>query len=566
MRGPGIGIGLDYGLSSEEAAGVDIMVGNSLFVDGVFGTALGVRQNMSKPFDTIAHAINAYLTGDIIYVGPGSFTFPILPASSDLVVQCSRQSIIGFGGVDIFADAITPTKIDVTGCRQFSMAGQTMQNADSEFNIQTKKLVFSSFASITQTAGRIRLEAEEATGSNAPVWWVDGQCDMFFGTIAATQEEPEYPIFFANLDITSGNTGDWHIHADKITSSSTVSGTGILRINNSTMNYEAAIWLHCNVMEMDDPISPAAAIEYSGCKLYVTAQKIKGLIRISSGKQFFLITEKLNGTINNFGTVPSVDFYIQRLEDTGVGSNNVVSCGTIGTMTITGMTYICSASELSLGIVATLGTLRLVNCVIDTSANNGTNPLAISGGATVILENCTLVAEGTVNAVEAADAESIQIVGTLKTNRPLNTNITVNGGSIIRTDLPPLQIAPTQVSPINLTAQGAALSGTALFTTPNTADQVYQVSYNASVTRAGTTSTLGGVNGFQLIYTDANDSVVKTTTGGKISAANTTATAFSEGFLIKAKKNTAVTYSFGYTSTGVTGMQYDLSVRVIPLG
>lgn len=117
------------------------------------------------------------------------------------------------------------------------------------------------------------------------------------------------------------------------------------------------------------------------------------------------------------------------------------------------------------------------------------------------------------------------------------------------------------------TAQTAAQSAVSLVTsTP--AVGMWRISFVANITTAGTTSTLGGTTGFQITFTNGNgDAVSKTSnpTTPTISAANTTGTSISGDLYCYAASASAITYSFGYTSTG-TAMAYDLAVYAEFLG
>jgi hypothetical protein len=134
---------------------------------------------------------------------------------------------------------------------------------------------------------------------------------------------------------------------------------------------------------------------------------------------------------------------------------------------------------------------------------------------------------------------------------------------------------PSRVAVSDLTAQTAAVAATTIYAVPASAGGFYRISYNAKVTTAGTTSTLGGTNGFQVVYTDNDDSVVVTTPvwwgGGNNGAAptsaslNTTQTQVSGVIIVNAKAGTNIQFSFDYTSSG-TAMQYSLHTRVIAVG
>lgn len=125
--------------------------------------------------------------------------------------------------------------------------------------------------------------------------------------------------------------------------------------------------------------------------------------------------------------------------------------------------------------------------------------------------------------------------------------------------------APIAAS-ISLTAQAAAISATTLLAVGAGGAGTYQISYVATVTQAATSSsTLGGSNGFQIVYTNLSDSVSKTTPAGATSATNTTAVSISGVVIANVLASTTIQYQFGYTSSGVTVMQYDLNIRVVLL-
>jgi len=126
-------------------------------------------------------------------------------------------------------------------------------------------------------------------------------------------------------------------------------------------------------------------------------------------------------------------------------------------------------------------------------------------------------------------------------------------------------IISDRVASSDLTTQGAAIGATTIYAVPSTGAGLYEISWVATVTRAATTScVLGGTNGFQIIFTDPNDSVVKTSNPTTVtsSAVNAAATTISGVFVANCKASTNLQYSFGYTSVGATTMQYDLSIRV----
>lgn len=120
---------------------------------------------------------------------------------------------------------------------------------------------------------------------------------------------------------------------------------------------------------------------------------------------------------------------------------------------------------------------------------------------------------------------------------------------------------PSEIVTVDLTAQTALIAATTLISAP--ASGMYRISWSATITTAGTTSILGGTNGFQVVYTSPTDSVVKTTVPGNstTSAANTTGTAVGGSIVVYAKTGTNIQYAFDYTSTG-TAMVYELHIKL----
>lgn len=128
---------------------------------------------------------------------------------------------------------------------------------------------------------------------------------------------------------------------------------------------------------------------------------------------------------------------------------------------------------------------------------------------------------------------------------------------------------PSEYVTVDLATQGAAIAATTLYAVPSTGAGMYRISWMATVTRASSgTSTLGGSAGFQIVYTDNDDSVVKTTPGVLISGANlnntnSTATGTVSGcIIINAKASTNVQYKMDYLTFGATTMQYNLHIKL----
>lgn len=126
------------------------------------------------------------------------------------------------------------------------------------------------------------------------------------------------------------------------------------------------------------------------------------------------------------------------------------------------------------------------------------------------------------------------------------------------------------VASVDLATQAAAITATTLFTPVITG--FYRISVYLQITRAASTSSvLGGAGGVVLTYNDGDGNVAQTDTvslmnaAGAIaisSATNTTATNLNGTVVIYAKAGVAIQYAIGYTSVGVTSMQYSAHLRV----
>ena len=120
---------------------------------------------------------------------------------------------------------------------------------------------------------------------------------------------------------------------------------------------------------------------------------------------------------------------------------------------------------------------------------------------------------------------------------------------------------PAEYATVDLTGQSAAITATTLYAVPATG--MYRVSWVATITTADATAcVLGGTTGFQLKYTDGDDSVVKTSNPTTVtsSAINATGTSISGTFNAYCKASTNLQYLFGYTATGGQ-MRYNLHIK-----
>lgn len=235
--------------------------------------------------------------------------------------------------------------------------------------------------------------------------------------------------------------------------------------------------------------------------------------------------------------------------------------------------YTAAAADATQGVTYTLmdildlaSTLQLV-IRTDGLGSGGILTLPTLGGIaaaaqTALTSGRVTIADANGQLTDDADMTFVTDTLTVKGLVVGTTKVTsYNGVSTVASGIPSL------VAQANLTAQAAAITATTIYAVPAAGAGMYRVSWVATVTQAATTScVLGGTNGFQLKYTDNDDSVVKTsnptTTTAYTSAVNATGTQVSGSFCANCKASTNLQYLFDYTSVGVTAMQYNLHIRV----
>lgn len=118
---------------------------------------------------------------------------------------------------------------------------------------------------------------------------------------------------------------------------------------------------------------------------------------------------------------------------------------------------------------------------------------------------------------------------------------------------------------VALLNQSAALGPVTAYVAP--IDGLYALSYTAKQVVVDSVScTLGGTNGFQATYTDADDSTVPTTAGGPTNSANAVTAQVNGVVHVYAKAGSNIQFSFGYTTgsgaPSTIPMTYDLHIRV----
>lgn len=247
--------------------------------------------------------------------------------------------------------------------------------------------------------------------------------------------------------------------------------------------------------------------------------------------------------------------------------------------------YINNSRKAYVGYDGTLNIATSVNTSIILNTN-GTDRISISGtGATTLTavgSHGLLYTDGSsvltkINHVAAGQlllSAGTTTVPAWNNNINIDTNGKVtkyNGISTVASGV------PSMVAQVNLTGQSATIAATTFYTTPAAAG-LYVIMWTATITTAATTSsTLGGTNGFQITYTNADDSTVVTTPRpdapsagtnrayGQKNQSNTVGTQISGSIVVYAKASTNIQYGIEYTSSGGTAMVYSLHVSLLAL-
>jgi hypothetical protein len=198
------------------------------------------------------------------------------------------------------------------------------------------------------------------------------------------------------------------------------------------------------------------------------------------------------------------------------------------------------ASKVTTGILSLL--------VGGTGAN-----LSTTGGVSKFLSQASAGAPITVVRPDYSDLAGINIATKYK-----NISLVSNG-------------LASEVALVDLTTQAAAITATTLYAVPGAGAGMYRISWVATVTQAAATpptSVLGGTNGFQILYTDKDTSVVKTMPGTVVAGVDTNSTnststgTLSGCFIVNAAASTNIQYQMDYSSSGATPMQFNLHIKL----
>lgn len=303
---------------------------------------------------------------------------------------------------------------------------------------------------------------------------------------------------------------------------------------SGAVNYTGAQNVLTNTMTVNTSAGTATAVNANTGLITTTS-----VANITTARSFLgQLTDAATGTITTYIA------YDTTFSVTGGGTVTDIIGFRAANPTNTASTVTNYTQVDLLDITATVGTLKLGVRQRGTNAHNRFN------GDTSFAQDATPGA-----AVDIAGKMFITNAGLVT---KYNNITTVSGGH------------PAEYATVDLTTQAAAIGDTTIYTP--TATGMFRISIYLQVTRAASTSSvLGGATGVVIKFNDGDGNVAQVntaalaTTAGAVavtSATNTTATNLEGTMVIYARTGVAISYAIGYTSVGVTTMQFAAHLKV----
>jgi hypothetical protein len=402
--------------------------------DAATDTRTGINvYSQAVPFATFIAAKALSTSGDVIYGEPGTYSEEAFgPMVNNTTIDLSPGATLSTDSAGTVTDGLLSD--GNTGALVASIVGDGdlilgssnspdqflfATNADTVLRLKCDRITYSNVSSsiCRQNGGKVLLEVNDVVGngSGAFFWWDNGQANVNVnGSVIGVSGDQQ--IFYAQ-DSGGSATGEWHVEVDTATD-----GGGDQGLIGGDLGSDRRVWFTANLLQNTDVMKPVFRL--TGGHPYVVTKKSKGVI-YAQGNDFHWTAQKHLGQIvvnSGVGALNQID--IDLLEDTGVDAGSFMVSNVLGDAIITGMYFKSSGTTNGFSISA--GTLRLVNCIIDTSANPSANPITVSGG-TLILDDCTLIPHASANLIEAATPQTVTIGGTLRNplNRPVNANVSL---------------------------------------------------------------------------------------------------------------------------------------------
>lgn len=438
-----IGDNLTFSSGKLSAVGAPVHVGRTIYVDEEQGDdGTGDPYDASKPYASIAAALADATAGDLIHVRPGDYAVSGPIATNGVNWHFDAGAIVTFDDEDpvtaygLWDDQGAACSYTVTGAGVFrrttNNTGETagitnvqVSHASSKVYIQCLDITITDAAEwlircVNQTAGELTIECRDiiSTGYRCEgVWWTNGAMRVRGRYCIAGQN-----AFYSDVD--SAPTGEAYLDFNEY------------RANRGTVIYcdgtnaDAAVWLRGEIFRATPMATESiTSIYVAGAnKLYVEAQKVFGAILLQGSTVAYIRADKVSPTFETDQRLllhAGGTNYIQINHWDSVGSDQApITVDSGGELHLIGGTLEGDAD--SLGISVSGGALFARNFYIDTTANDGTSPLTVSGG-TVILDGCSLVAESGEPSITAGSAQTVQSRGTTYLSTAPHGNITLSG-------------------------------------------------------------------------------------------------------------------------------------------
>lgn len=407
-------------------------VGRTLFVDGVNGNDSSAEPfNRDRPYLTLAAAKAAAISGNLIYVWPGSYTvaeslaknevnWNFEPGTTVTRTDTDPSGIWDDGGeamTFVVAGHGTFIRTPVSNPSESVIPCIGMTNADSVAEIEGLDFENSDPVAtsplIYQTAGSLRVIGRDFRNTSSTT---DFLCHWQNGQLSINGR-----ICYGSLwvDVQNTPTGEMHVEFEEY--SPPINYT----LYDTSTDSTAAVWIRGDIVQPG--ISGTTMLKQGVARVYFECQKILGQLidGSSSGGLLYLRADKASDL-----TVTFANGAVQGWLQINDWENSRISTSNAGTIiNVFGGAMRDGGSPIN--IVA--GTIRLFGVRIDTSAFASGNPVTKSGG-TLELYNCTLISHSSRDSIEATGAQSVAVRGSLSINTAVDSNVTLSSGIAIRTD------------------------------------------------------------------------------------------------------------------------------------
>ena len=281
------------------------MVNRTVFVDQKFGTALGIRETESKPFQTLSQGLAAALPGDTIYVRPGVYN------DGNLVLIDNVNWYFEEGAI---VQSIAPIFLDLSGSVTSSISGWGIFKSNSsilsivngsKINFQANLIELSGSAlspvaaiSITSSSiSNINIDVNEIHSANANAVRINGPSN-----INLTSDFVTGLSTLIAIDTNANGYGNFNIKY--IENSSSISSSPLIYNNSISFKFDLQ-----NSVFISDVATHAIQIQPSTPIMENLTNISINLMRVTNGVLFV----KGSPTSNLMQDAPKVNIEIKTL-------------------------------------------------------------------------------------------------------------------------------------------------------------------------------------------------------------------------------------------------------------